>query len=403
MQNVDKSKQKSNFFFKNSNPDISRNLSTINNKQSFPIKSSKKNLNVIEFIKEKNKFYFKNFFDENEAKKFLKSKDIALMEIKLNEEIIFVNNKFNNSNLIEKSFKLMNNSLNMNENNFNIINKSENENGDEYLKKINNRPSNLNIYENSIKISNKSENEDGNENCTKIINKSANVERNNDKDSKNNISPEIRRGKTIVKNKKRKKEKKIRKNKTERKKLKKKNFDNLEDKNNMILKVNDKKSNSHDSQSSHHIYKFIIDNANESEDKFNEKFEKEIKRFKTKRLNSRNYNNYFKTNTHKKSNNEDKVNNIRQSMTNKFTRKNIFDFSQNAKALMESNDFEVSSINDKTIQNKNESNFLKNLDSKGKKDINRKSIFADEKNNNDNNIKINSEHHSLMSILSDLM
>ena len=399
MLNADKDKQKSNFFLKNSNPNLSRKLSTINNKQSIPIKSSKKNLNVIEFIKDKNKFYIKNFFDEYGAEKFLKSKEIALMEIKLNDEINCVNNKKNNFNLIKKSLKLRKSS-NINENSIYIINKSSNENRGEYSIKIN-RSSNLNIDENSLKFTNKSGNEDGNENGRTITIKSANLEDNNDKDDKYNISPNIRRGNTIVQNKKNKKEKKIRKNKTDKKKLKKKNIDNLYN-NNMNIKAKDKKSNSHDSNSSHHLYKFIIDNVNESEDKFNEKLEKEIKKFKTKRLNSKKYNNYAKTITNKKSANEDKPKNLRQSMTNKGIRRSIFDFSQNAKALMESNDFEISSINDRTRQNKNESKFFKILESR-KKEINNKGTFVYEKKDNNDNIEINSEHQSLMSILSCLM
>ena len=322
------------------------------------------------------------------------------MEIKLNDEINCVNNKKNNFNLIKKSLKLRKSS-NINENSINIINKSANENRGEYSIKIN-RSSNLNIDENSLKFTNKSGNEDGNENDIKMTIKSENLEDNNDKDDKYNISPNIRRGNTIVQNKKSKKEKKIRKNRTDKKKLKKKNIDNLCD-GGMNIKAKDKKSNSHDSNSSHHLYKFIIDNVNESEDKFNEKLEKEIKRFKTKRLNSKKYNSNSKTITNKKSTNEDKPRKIRQSMTNKVKRKSIFDFSQNAKALMESNDLEISSIGNKTIQNKNESNFLKILDSTRKKEINKKSTFADEKKDNDDNIGINSEHHSLMSILSGLL
>ena len=200
MLNADKDKQKSNFFLKNSNPNLPRKLSTINNKQSIPIKSSKKNLNVIEFIKDKNKFYIKNFFDEYGAEKFLKSKEIALMEIKLNDEINCVNNKKNNFNLIKKSLKLRKSS-NINENSIYIINKSSNENRGEYSIKIN-RSSNLNIDENSLKFTNKSGNEDGNENDIKMTIKSANLEENNDKDDKYNISPNIRRGNTIVQNKK---------------------------------------------------------------------------------------------------------------------------------------------------------------------------------------------------------
>jgi len=394
MLNIDKNKQKSNFVLKDSNSNLSRNLSTMNNKQNNKIKSSKKCLNAIEFIKDKNKFYIKNLFDEYGSKKFLKSKAIALEEIKLNDEIICANNKYNNFNLFENSLKIMNKSSNINENS-NI--KSNNVNGDEYCIKIN-KSSNLNLYENAV--INKSANVDGNENCTKIINRISNVDRNYDNDEKICLSPKIRRGKTIDQ-KKKKKEKKIRKQKTEKKKFKNKNFDS----NNILRKINDKKSNSHDSHSSHHIYKFIINNVNESEEKFNEKLEKEIRRVRTKRLNSRNNNDYFTACSNKKSANESKFNNIKQCKTNKVTKKsNIFDFSQNAKGLMESNDFDISSINDKTNHNKNESNFLKVFDSPRKKEIVKKSTFAEEKKkNNDDKIEINSEHHSLLSILSSLI
>jgi len=391
MLNIDKKEQKSNFILKNSN------LSTMNNKQNIKIKSSKKCLNAIEFIKDKNKFYIKNLFDDIGAKKFLKSKEIALMEIKLNDEIKCVNNKYNNLNLFENSLKLVNKSSNINENSININNKSANVNGDEYCIKIS-KNSNLNLYENAV--INKSANIDGNENCSKIINKSANVDGNYDNDEKISLSPKIRRGNSISQ-KKKKKEKKIRKQKTEKKKFKNKNFDS----NNILRKINDKKSNSHDSHSSHHIYKFIINNVNESEEKFNEKLEKEIRRVKTKRLNSRKNNDYFRACSNKKSANESKFNNVGQCKTNKFTKKsNIFDFSQNAKGLMESNDFDISSINDKTHQNKNESNFLKVFESPRKKEIVKKSTFAEDKNNNNNDkMEINSEHHSLLSILSNLM
>lgn len=394
MLNVDKNKQKNNFILNDSNSNLSRNLATMNKKQNIKIKSSKKCLNAIEFIKDKNKFYIKNLFDEYGAKQFLKSKAIALMEIKLNDEIICANNKYNNLNIFENSLKLMNKSSNINENS---NNKSTKVNGNEYCIKIN-KSSNLNLYENAV--INKSANVDGNENCPKIINKISNVDRNYDNNEKISLSPKIRRGKTIDQ-KKKKKEKKIRKQKSEKNKFKNKNFDS----NNILRKINDKKSNSHDSHSSHHIYKFIINNVNESEEKFNEKLEKEIRRVRTKRLNSRNNNDYFRECSNKKSANESKFNNINHCETNKLTKKsNIFNFSQNAKGLMESNDFDISSINDKTNQNKNESNFLKVVDSPRKKEIVQKSTFAEKKiKNNDDKIEINSEHHSLLSILSSLM
>ena len=45
-----------------------------------------KELNIIDFINQKNKFFFQNNFDEKETKDFLKSKEKALMEIQLDEQ-----------------------------------------------------------------------------------------------------------------------------------------------------------------------------------------------------------------------------------------------------------------------------------------------------------------------------
>ena len=114
MLNIDKDKQKRYFGLKKSNPNLPTNLSTINNKQIIQKKTSKKYLNAIEFIKDKNKFNIKNLFDECGAKKFLQSKEMALMEIKLNDEIKCVNNKYNNLNLFENCLKLINKRSNMN-------------------------------------------------------------------------------------------------------------------------------------------------------------------------------------------------------------------------------------------------------------------------------------------------
>ena len=50
-------------------------------------KSLTKGLNIFTFIKQKKKFYLRDFYDEKGAEKFLISKKMALMEIQLNDEI----------------------------------------------------------------------------------------------------------------------------------------------------------------------------------------------------------------------------------------------------------------------------------------------------------------------------
>lgn len=50
--------------------------------------SNKKVINVIDFIKQKNKFFIKNAFDLKGTREFLASKEVAMRVIKLNDEII---------------------------------------------------------------------------------------------------------------------------------------------------------------------------------------------------------------------------------------------------------------------------------------------------------------------------
>lgn len=76
--------------------------------------STKKILNLIEFIKEKNKFFIQNAFDANGTREFLASKEVAMREIKISDEIIEGN---------QKKVKFNNNNINENENNKNNKNK----------------------------------------------------------------------------------------------------------------------------------------------------------------------------------------------------------------------------------------------------------------------------------------
>ena len=86
-------------FFSNLNYN-SQNCFSSNIKSNKRVISSKKSITPIEFIKDKNKFYISTFFDKKETKKFLESKDIPLMEMKLDDEIIFIDSKYENDTAI---------------------------------------------------------------------------------------------------------------------------------------------------------------------------------------------------------------------------------------------------------------------------------------------------------------
>jgi len=68
------------------------NLTKITRNKIKKEKSANKVLNIIEFIKKKNRFFIKNTFDAKGAREFLTSKEIAMGEIKLNDEIVEENN-----------------------------------------------------------------------------------------------------------------------------------------------------------------------------------------------------------------------------------------------------------------------------------------------------------------------
>jgi hypothetical protein len=104
---INKEKTKSNFFNLSPNYLLQNDLSTntTNIKSSFN-KLSNKELNITNFIKQKNKFFISNYFDEIESQKFMESKDAALEEIKLNDNIENIKNnsdKPNNSPKLKKA------------------------------------------------------------------------------------------------------------------------------------------------------------------------------------------------------------------------------------------------------------------------------------------------------------
>ena len=91
--------------FHNSHKNLScfANQPKIKNNSNF---TSKKTLNAIDFIKQKNKFLIKDNFDEKGTRNFLSSKNIALMEIQLNEEIPNSNN-YNDTAKINNNSKIL--------------------------------------------------------------------------------------------------------------------------------------------------------------------------------------------------------------------------------------------------------------------------------------------------------
>jgi hypothetical protein len=164
------------------------------------------------------------------------------------------------------------------------------------------------------------------------------------------------------------------------------------------------KIDQNDSIDPDHLYKFIIENADESEEIFMKKLSKEIK---------------IVQNNKNKGKDKDKINKkIYKSVTNdklslpKTNKLNPFYFSETAKNLMNNENIEISNIkNDNTII-PNKSPIITPVTTNptcytsNKHESNKKNIFSEKetvvKNNGNLNIDIN-DKISLMSILSDLM
>ena len=96
-------KYKNSLFSSNSNHNSKKNLSSFVSQTQMKHSTnctSKKELNIIDFIKQKNKFTIKTFFDEKGTKKFLASKDLAMQKIEITDDIpILINKKVAEPNL----------------------------------------------------------------------------------------------------------------------------------------------------------------------------------------------------------------------------------------------------------------------------------------------------------------
>lgn len=226
----------------------------------------------LDFIKHKKKFIIQDSFDKKGTKDFLKSKEEAMMEIKLDDEIL-----------------------------------DENKDESKYKNKFN-----TNSYFTETK-------NDTNE--TKNFHRS--------QKRTNTISPVLRKRKTKFG---KSKYSHFAKNLDENKKTEK----NANDTNNIFInnKIGD------DSKDSNLIYKFILENANESEDNFQKKFDKIVKDVENKQKKKKVNKAIFQTTIYQNKGNSKKF------KTPKIKKKktSFFKFSEQAKMHMMNDGIEESSI-----------------------------------------------------------
>ena len=236
---------------------------------------------LLDFIKQKKKFNLDNIFDVNGAKDFLSSKEKAMIEIKLDDEIMHKKKKKNSTVITKKS--------------------------------------------SAIELKNEGDIKSKNS----INKKAATIISKEDKNNKNNFKKENRKKYTDSKYK----------NKENNNNNQGSKIDND---NNNILIIDE--LNQH-SKESNFFYKFIIDNANDSEDEFQKKLEKILTNVENKRRKNKNER---KTVKDKKSVVDENNNEIFRSNSVKNLKKrgNIFIYSEKTKNLMENEDIDISSIGD---------------------------------------------------------
>lgn len=314
------------------------------------------NLNLINFIKQKKKFFIGNSFDKKGTREFLASKEVALKAIKLNDEIV-----------------------------------EDNTNNKNYL-------TNKNVEKINIKVLNDKESDTKKNKISKLK-----VKRTLSPKKSRKIKQKFKSAKEIV-NIKHKKSKKLRKNKKEEYKI-----ENNE--NNMYILDN--------SSSNSNIYKFFIDNAFEEENNFNKKLKKELKKVVNLQKNKDTNTDIIKTKGKSLSKKDLKLRprKINSVISNKKKDvQSIFMFNEINQKLMENDDINVSSIagdNDSKNNKLNKTNIKRTF---GSVRMDNKQIKDQIKNNlskiididKDGNKRLsrndlNSDKESIISILSDLM
>ena len=175
------------------------------------------------------------------------------------------------------------------------------------------------------------------------------------------------------------------------------------------IKVNNTNKNVNiynDSEDSNFIYKFIINNANDSEEVFLNKLKKEIKDEEKRRTNSRLSEKFFSKFSDSKVSktvSKKKVG-TRKSL---FKGQNPFNFSENAKNLMINQNIEASSINSSSLNSPiKEHTRISEIE---KNDIVDNNIFKEQEseakklNDSIKDIELDSDKESLINILSGLI
>lgn len=353
---------------------ISLNNLTIITKNQIKIEESQKVLNIIEFIKQKKKFFIEDTFDVKGTREFLASKEIAMRVIKLNDEIEENNN--NNKKV------------------YSITNKN--------LLELDAMSSPKNRKNKSTKTAGKGT-ISPRKSRKKV--KRINFEENNNEEKENK---KLKKGSKKMKEKVSYNSSNIESN-SDSKKEKINNMDDLEYNGNF---------------GEDEIYKFFIENANEPDDNFQKKLKKEIKKFGSlkhvKKESGKNRERRYSQS--KKDINDKRPRRMNSVIISKSKQtKSLFLFSEMNKKKMKEDDINVSSI-DESIQacaSPKKANKTKVRKHFGSVQINNKEIEKkfynkiDDKKNNENliennenvegRVEIKSDKDSLISILSDLM
>ena len=343
---------------------ISLNNLTLIPKKNIKLKPSKKIINVVDFIKQKKKFYIEDSFDIKGAREFLASKEVAMRVIKLNDEI-----DIDNKNQKEHSIT-----------NKNLINLGLNSAVDDF-KKL----------------------------------KSSKIAR------KKTISPRKSR-KKVKKMHLEDEENKVKSPKKRKEKI----SDNSSYMGSNGEPTGGKKSK--DISNEEDIYKFIIDNESEPDDNFQQKLEKEIRKVeslkKTKKKKDKNVEISRKSQSRKELQLK-RPKRMQSVVPRSKDSQSQFMFSEINKNMMKNDDINISSIgedekcclspkkakkkkvkrvfgsiqiNNQQLKERILQNMDKKIDDKDNKDFN-----ENEKENKDGKIEIKSDKESLISILSDLM
>lgn len=324
-----------------------------------------KALNIIEFIKQKNRFYIENAFDAKGTREFLASKEVAMRAIKLDDEIEENNIKKKENSITQKNLlqlDLMNSSKSTKKN------KSSKTAGKRTLspKKSRKKSKRKNLEENDIEEKENKKQKKNNKKLEKIIsNNSSDIESSSDSNK---------------------------------------------EKNNIIMEDND-----NNNFGEKNIYKLYIDNVNDSDDNFQKKLKKEIikcesmkniKRIKEKNIKSK----------CKKDLNYKRPKRLKSSIIKNKSKEtqSIFLFSEINKNKMEEDDMNISSIGkiEKICVSPKKRNKMKfkrlfsyakiNNEKKKERSCNQFGGKANNENE-EGRIEINSDKDSLINILSDLI